>query len=251
MIALLRHAPLAAAALFIQTVPVTAEELVTTIAPELISISSSYSGGSVVAFGAIQPDAGRSRPYDVVVTVTGPRQSVVARRKERVAGVWLNQAGHTFQDIPSFLGIFANRPFDAIASADAPHQHRFGLARALVAETGAHENDPYLANLIKIRTDEKLYAEEPNGVTFLSPTAFRVDIPLPQSVITGDYRVEFKVFSNGRPLLQKVSGFRVAKVGVEEFVIRASTDYSLLYGLATTLTALMMGWMASIVFRKD
>lgn len=251
MIAILRHALLGFAALFFQTFPATAEELVSTIAPELISISSTYSGSSVVAFGAIQPDKGRSRPYDVVVTVTGPRQSVVTRRKERVAGVWLNQASHTFQDVPSFLGIFANRPFEAIASADALHEHRIGLARSLVAETDAPENDPYLTNLIKIRIEEKLYAEEPKGVTFLSPTAFRVDIPLPQSVITGDYKVEFKVFSEGVPLIQKVSGFRVAKVGVEELVIRASTDYSLLYGLATTLTALMMGWMASIVFRKD
>lgn len=249
--AVLRQSLLGVAALAVQALPVMAEKLVSTIAPELISISSNYSGGSVVAFGAIQVDKARSRPYDVIVTVTGPRQSVVTRRKERVAGVWLNKGSQTFADVPSFLGVFANRPFDAIANANALREHRIGLKRALFTEREAAENDPYLDNLIKIRIDEKLYNEQPKGVTFLSPTAFRVDIPLPQSVLIGDYKVEFRVFSGGVPLARNVSTFRVAKVGVEELVIRASTDYSLLYGLATTLTALLMGWMASIVFRKD
>lgn len=251
MISLLRPSLFGLAALTLQALPVTAEELVTTIAPELISISSSYSGSSVVAFGAIQPDKARARPYDVIVTVTGPRQSVVTRRKERVGGVWLNKGSQTFTDIPSFLGVFANRPFEAIASAEALRQHRVGLKRAMFAESTADQNDPYLENLIKIRTEEKLYSEQPKGVTFLSPTAFRVDIPLPQSVLIGKYEVEFKVFSDGVPLVQRVSAFHVAKVGIEELVIRAATDYSLLYGLATTLTALLMGWLASVVFRKD
>ncbi|HVZ52328.1 MAG TPA: TIGR02186 family protein [Pseudolabrys sp.] len=251
MIALLRPSLLGLAALALQAAPVTAEELVSTIAPELISISSSYSGSSVVAFGAIQADKPRAHPYDVIVTVSGPRQSVVTRRKERIAGVWLNKSSQTFTDIPSFLGVFANRPFEDIASAEALRKHRIGLERALFAESTADQSDPFMENLIKIRTEEKLYTEQPKGVTFLSPTAFRVDIPLPQSVLIGEYKVEFKVFSDGVPLVQRVSAFHVAKVGIEEFVIKAATDYSLLYGLATTMAALMMGWMASIIFRKD
>lgn len=251
MIPVLRQLALSLTALVFQVFPVAAEELVSTIAPELISISSSYSGSSVVAFGAIQADKKRDHPYDVIVTVTGPRQSVVIRRKGRVAGVWLNESSRDFTDIPSFLGVFANRPFEQIASPEALRQHRIGLKRALAAESTADQSDPYIGNLIKIRTEEHLYSEQPKGVTFLSPTAFRVDIPLPQSVLIGTYEVEFKVFSDGVPLVQTVSSFRVAKVGIEEFVIEAASDYSLLYGLATTLTALLMGWMASVIFRKD
>jgi len=251
VIAFLRPSMFALAALATQALPVAGEELVSTIAPELISISANYSGSSVVAFGAVQASKKPAHPYDVIVTVTGPQQSVVTRRKERVAGVWLNKGSQTFTDIPSFLGVFANRPIDAIASADLLREQRIGLKRALFADSGAPKDDPYLDNLIKIRTEEQLYNEQPKGVTFLSPTAFRVDIPLPQSVLTGDYKVEFRVFSDGVPLAHNVSAFRVAKVGVEEFVIQAASDYSLLYGLATTFMALLMGWMASVVFRKD
>lgn len=251
MIAFLRASAIGFAALVLPSLSALAEELVTTIAPDQISISSSYSGVSVVAFGVIETGQAKARPYDVVVTVIGPRQSVVARRKERVTGVWINKGNRSFADIPSFLGVFANRPVDQIAGAATLREDRIGLKRVLFTGRETDENEPYLSNLLNIRVDEKLYSEQPRGVTFLSPTAFRVDIPLPQSVLIGDYEVEFKVYSNGVPVVKKTGTFNVAKVGVEEFVIAASTDYSLLYGLATTLMALFMGWLASIVFRKD
>jgi hypothetical protein len=40
-------------------------------------------------------------------------------------------------------------------------------------------------------------------------------------------------------------------VGIEQFVANSARDHALLYGLATTLMALLTGWFASIVFRRD
>ncbi len=37
-----------------------------------------------------RPRAAAARGYDLVVTVTGPQQTVVTRRKERVLGIWVN-----------------------------------------------------------------------------------------------------------------------------------------------------------------
>jgi hypothetical protein len=45
--------------------------------------------------------------------------------------------------------------------------------------------------------------------------------------------------------------FEIVKFGFENFVANAARDYSLLYGLATAVMALMTGWIASIVFRRD
>lgn len=247
----LRIGAICLAALVLAASTALAEDLVTTIAPDRISISSSYSGASVVAFGVVETGKAPGRPYDVVVTVIGPRQPVVARRKERVAGVWINNQSRSFADVPSFLGVYANRPVDQIAAADVLGTDHIGLKRVLFADRDIDEDEPYLTNLLKIRIDKQLYSEQPRGVTFLSPTAFRVDIPLPKSVLTGDYQVGFRVYSGGVPVVQKADTFNVAKVGVEEFVISASTNHSLLYGLATTVMALFMGWLASIVFRKD
>ena len=87
-----------------------AEELVVTVAPSQIAVSSSYSGGTVVLFGAVaQSNAVLPRTYDVAVVVTGPRQNVVTRRKGRIVGVWVNQESRTFYNVPSFLGVLASR----------------------------------------------------------------------------------------------------------------------------------------------
>jgi hypothetical protein len=92
----------------------------------------------------------------VIVTVVGPRQMVIAREKERMAGIWLNKGSRTFADIPSFLGVFANRSLVAIANAGTLRQQRIGLKNAVFLQQGVDESDLYLMNLVGIRIGEKL-----------------------------------------------------------------------------------------------
>jgi uncharacterized protein (TIGR02186 family) len=238
-------------ALILQCSFAEAEQLIATMAPSSITVASSYSGSSIIAFGAIQTDGPPRHDYDLIVTVIGPPQTVVARLKKRVIGIWVNKESRTFSDIPSFLGVFANRPLMNIANADTLRIQRIGFKNAVFRQQGVDESDPYLTNLVLIRTKEKLFSEQARGVTFLSPTAFRVDIPLTQSVLVGDYNVELKLFSNGAVIAQSATTFSVAKVGIEAFVVKASIDNSLTYGLATAAMALLTGWVAAVAFRRD
>jgi uncharacterized protein (TIGR02186 family) len=251
VIVLLRVAATVFLALVLQCSSAGAEKLISTLSSNKISIGSSFSGSTIVAFGAIQTQGEPPRSYDVTVMVTGPRQSIVARRKERVAGIWVNKGSRMFIDLPSFLGVFANRPLDEIASAEILRAQQIGLKNAILAEQRIDESDPYLANLVEIRTNESMYTQEPRGVTFLAPTAFRVEIPLPQSVMIGEYVVDLKLFAKGALVAQALSTFSVVKVGVEALVVDASVNNSLLYGLATTAMAVLTGWLASIAFRRD
>jgi hypothetical protein len=43
----------------------------------------------------------------------------------------------------------------------------------------------------------------------------------------------------------------IQKVGFEQFVASSAHEHGLLYGLATAGLALLTGWFASIVFRRD
>jgi uncharacterized protein (TIGR02186 family) len=88
-------------------------------------------------------------------------------------------------------------------------------------------------------------------VTFLTPTLFRTEIPLPAEVPIGRYDVEIKLFSDGALVAQTVTSFEIVKVGFEQFVATRARQNGFVYGLATAFMALMTGWMASIVFRKD
>jgi uncharacterized protein (TIGR02186 family) len=250
VIALLRlmMGPLAALGLLCS--PAGAERLITTIAPNTISISVDYAGGRIVVFGAIA-DGTSTRSYDAVVTVTGPRQELLVRRKERVFGVWVNQSSRTYTEVPSFLAVSANRPWDMIAAADMLRDHRIGLKHSIFLDRSVDEDDPFQTNFIQARRDEGLYVEQPRGVSFVSPTVFRAEIPLPKSALTGNYRVDMEIFTDGASVAQTSSTFHVEKIGLAQFVVRSSLDHSLIYGIATMGMALLTGWMASIAFRRS
>ena len=88
-------------------------------------------------------------------------------------------------------------------------------------------------------------------MTFLTPTLFRAAIPLPAEAPTGNYDVDVKLFADGALLTRANSAFEIVKVGFEQFVANAARDHGLLYGLATAMMALLTGWFASVVFRRD
>jgi uncharacterized protein (TIGR02186 family) len=188
----------------------------------------------------------------VAVVVTGPRQNVVTRRKGRIVGVWVNQESRTFYNVPSFLGVLASRQLDEIASAEILRRQGIGLKNALFdAGVQPDSNDPFLLNFIDIRRQQGLFDERAGGVTFLSRTAFRTEIPLRDNVPIGEYQVDLKLFHNGEMVGEALSTFSVVKIGVEDLVVNSATNHSLLYGLTAVSMGFFTGWFASIVFRRD
>ena len=93
--------------------------------------------------------------------------------------------------------------------------------------------------------------EQVSGVTFLTPTLFRATIPLPAEVPIGTYDINLKLFADGVNIAQSNSAFEIVKVGFEQFVFSSAQNNGLLYGFATVLLALLTGWFASVVFRRD
>ena len=88
-------------------------------------------------------------------------------------------------------------------------------------------------------------------MTFLTPTLFRTGIPLPGEVPIGTYDVDIKLFADGALVTRTDTAFEIVKVGFEQFVATTAHQNGFAYGLVTAFMALMTGWMASIVFRKD
>jgi uncharacterized protein (TIGR02186 family) len=236
-----------------------AERLVASLTNHRVMITSNYTGGELVLFGTVERDAagaGRKGPYDIVATVTGPRETLRTRRKQRVLGIWVNTEARTFVDPPSYLAVLASRPLEAIANAETRRRLQLGIADTPLPELihndiGEVSNDPFRAALLRLMRERDLYSEEPNGVTFLTPTLFRAAISLPAQVPIGSYNVDVKLFADGNMIAHTNSAFEIVKVGFEQFVVNAARDYGLLYGFATALMALCTGWIASVAFRRD
>ena len=239
--------------------PAGAEGLVASLTNHHVMITSNFTGENVVLFGSVERDAtaaARHTSYDIVATIVGPRQSLRTRRKGRVLGIWVNTSARTFVDPPSYLAVLSSHPLDAITSADNQRRLQLGLANTPLPElihndVGEVMNDPFRAALVRLMGERGLYSEEPNAVTFLTPTLFRATIPLPAQVPIGNYTVDVKLFADGHLIAHSDSAFEIVKVGFEQFVVNAARDHGLLYGVATALMALFTGWIASIVFRRD
>jgi uncharacterized protein (TIGR02186 family) len=237
-----------------------AERLIVSVSNHRVTVTPNYSGEELVLFGAVEKDA--SAPavrtaYDLVVTVTGPHADMVTRRKERRFGIWINTDYRQFLQVPTYLAIFSNRPFDAIASPDMQRRQQLGLNNVLLTQRVGPDyadvvpNDAFRSAFIRLRSEQGLYREATSAVTFLTPTLFRTSIPLPAEVPIGTYDVDIKLFSEGSLAAHTETAFEIVKVGFEQFVATSARQNGLIYGLATVCMALMSGWAASIVFRKD
>jgi len=230
-----------------------AEQLVVIPSTTTVLIRSNYIGTSVALFGAVQGVSDVAKDdanYDVVVTIIGPRQTIVARRKSRVFGIWANADSRTFPDVPSYLEVLTNRQLASIASPSDLSRNRIGLEYAL--PSSSNESDaPFRAALVEIESERGVFAEKANAITFFSSTLFRAEIVLPANVQVGTYDIHVNLFSKGKLVAQAMSAFEVVKTGVVQFIADAAQNHGLLYGFAVTLMALALGWIASIVFQRE
>ena len=248
------------AALAASALPAAAERLVASISNHRVMVTSNFTGDELVLFGGVERDAAtvpRRGGYDIVITVIGPRQNLVTFRKDRVLGIWMNVDSRIFENAPSYLNVLSNRPLDTIANAETLRRLQIGLdnvvllQRASVNIADSARDDPFRQSFLRIKSDHALYRQQENGVTFLTPALFRASIPLPAEVPIGSYEVDVRLFADGNLIARTPSAFEVYKAGFEQVVTSAARDHGFLYGLATAGMALLTGWFAAVVFRRD
>ncbi len=237
-----------------------AERMIVSVSNHRVTVTSNYVGEELVLFGSVEQTDPRQPlrdNYDLVVTVSGPRADMVTRRKERKFGIWVNADYRQFLHVPVYLAISSNRPLDLIAPPDVRRRQQLGLDNVLLTQRVGTDyadvvaSDPFRQAFVRLRMERGLYREVTSAITFLTPTLFRTGIPLPAEVPIGVYDVDIKLFASGSLLAQTQTAFEVVKVGFEQFIAGTARRHGLVYGLITAMMALMTGWIASIIFRRD
>jgi uncharacterized protein (TIGR02186 family) len=236
--------------------PAHAETLITALSTHRIQISSNYTGAQLTVFGQVERDgrsAARGDPYDIVVTVRGPQRMLVVREKERVGPIWINRNQRRFPERSIYLSVSSTRPLEEVVSEEAGQRDRIGLANAQRTQAVAYNRDlvRYRDALIRILERKGLYRDEERGVTFLAPSLFSAPIRVPATAPTGPYEVEVVLYAGGALLARQTTHFEVVKAGMEQSLASAAHDRPLLYGLATVALALLFGWLATVIFRRD
>ena len=250
-----RRALTAAALAFFFAAPTHAEEnLVSGLSLDTVQITSNYSGTDLVVFGAIEnrsDEEAVSSRETVVVVVRGPDGDVTVRRKGRVAGIWLNRARARLGDIPSYYFLASTRPLSDAASAQTLANYELGVANLRPGRVLSDGNsEPYRLALIRHLTATGLYTEVPDGVEFLTPTLFRVHVPVPASVPRGQYNVQVYLFRDGVVVSAQSTPLFVDQTGVERRLYLFAHQWPLTYGVCAVLMATLLGWLSALAFRR-
>jgi uncharacterized protein (TIGR02186 family) len=238
---------------------VSAEQLVTDLSDRLIKVESTFTGAKILLFGAIETENlfVRSLAKDVVVVVRGPTENITARKKEKIAGIWMNYGSQTFKDVPSYYAVASTRALSTITTPEILQRYQIGLEN-LKFSRGKHKNlsgdtdvKAFKNAVIKLKKEDELFVEDSGGVRFLGNTLFRASVELPAIVTVGNYSADVYLFRDGKLIHVQNSPLFISKSGFERFIYNMAQKRPSIYGIVAVLIALFCGWLAAVVFRKS
>lgn len=255
----MRRIPAALLIMASLALPARAENLVLSLSSHRQEIASNFVGSQIVLFGSIERDAqtiGRPGGYDIAVVVRGPRARIETRLKERVVGVWMNTQSRQFLEAPTAYQVLANKPAAELASIETRRRLQIGFDGLTLIQRARPGEDPttgepFRQAFMRLNVQRALYKEDPAGVTFLTPTLFRATIAVPPNTPVGDFEVETFLFVDQAMVARAQTNFEIVKTGFEAYVANNANTHGIWYGLATAVLAIVTGWFASVVFRRD
>lgn len=261
----LAYALLAAAALALagpvraqEKQPENTEQLEIGISTDEIAISSDFRGADLTIFGAIggyDPNLLAQSKYDIVVALEGPKDNMTVRRKERVLGVWVNRHSMTFELAPESYSLSSTRNVDQIASEQVLNNIGVGLQHIRLDPIGFIGDGSSVAAFreafLHLKETGGYFQRDPGGVQFISASLFKATVKLPANVPNGTHVVRAQLFRDGAFISEKALPLRVVKTGLEQKISNAAYNNPVSYGVLAVVLALLTGWIASVVFRKD
>ena len=224
-----------------------AGDLVADLSDHLVAITTGFTGTKVLLFGAT---LGKG---DVVVVVRGPRQRQLVRRKDRIAGIWLNNAAMTFQGVPAFYSVASSRPLAEIVPPAVAARHQIGIENVRLAAPEGADADAarvFRDALVRNKQRAELYGEEPGTILFLGNRLFRTDLYFPANAPVGTYEVQVLLLRDGEVASASITPLIVSRIGFEAGVFDFAHRHALAYGVLAVLIAVMAGWLAGIIFRN-
>ena len=235
--------------------PATAQEVIVSgMSQNRVSITADFDGSEILIYGAVKRDAPPpdGSPLEVIVTVEGPAAPVEVRRKDRVAGIWVNNASVHIDSAPSFYAVATTGPLNYILSDIDNLRHGITIERVIRAIGIADEAEKageFVLALLRVQTNDGRYRILEGKVELTEETLFRTDIVLPANLTEGEYKVRLFLLRDKRVIASQEKVIGVRKEGLERFVFNLAHEQPLIYGLVSLVLAALAGWGASAAFR--
>ncbi len=216
--------------------PAHASPIIADISNHKIEIHSSFTGTQLLLFGA------RNEPGDIVVVIRGPEHNLMIRKKERVAGIWVNRKQHLFESVPHYYAVSSSKSLENV--------RQYGLFDKLGIDSPERQPDEFKTALNYLLEDQGLYTDTQGEISFMGETLFKAEFIFPDNLPRGTYLAEAYLISDGALSGVQIIPIQVFKTGFDAFLYDTAHHYSLLYGLLAVAMAASIGWFTSWVFRR-
>jgi uncharacterized protein (TIGR02186 family) len=230
--------------------PASAQDIVSLLTPmvadisqDTVEIHSSFNGAQLLIFGA------RNQPGDLVLAVRGPRQDVVLRRKERIAGMWMHVEQEKYPNLPMFYAYASTRPLETIAPAATLSSLQLGGGDVIDSSNGRSDplfDEALTAQLARWRLWQLPFAP----ITYFGESLFKAKINLPDRLPRGKFTVEAYLFNHGQLLSFQTIPLNTYKTGFDARVYDSAQKQPWIYGILAILMALSGGWLAHRLFNR-
>ncbi len=229
------------------------ERIVADLDQNRVAITAGFDGSEIFVFGAVKrtgPEPA-SGPLGVVVTLIGPPEKIVVRRKERVKGLWINRDSLVIEAAPSFYALATNGPLGELVTAEERLRYRIGIRQQIFSLEGiakAAEAAPFIEALIRLQERKGVYRLLEGAVQLSEATLFHARIPLPANLTEGDYEARIFLTRGGQVVDRAETVIPVHKVGLERWIWRLAHERPLSYGILAIVLAALTGWIAATFF---
>lgn len=227
--------------------PALATPLVGDVSNYRITIDSGFNGTRIFLFGA-RNDAG-----DIVVVVRGPERNYMVRKKEEIAGIWVNRARMKLFNVPDFYAIAASQPLAGLTQQSVLRRLRIGQ-RNLFSPPG---NPALLANFTQFsdaflhhQQKQLLYKESTDPISFMGETLFKTTVEFPDNIPPGNYTAEIYLITDGEVTGMQSIPINIVKSGMDAFLYDYAHGHPVLYGFSAVVLALGIGWFVGRAFEK-
>ncbi|GJM03639.1 MAG: membrane protein [Rhodomicrobium sp.] len=240
-----------------QSLPARADGVITDLTSDKVPIEWNFTGANIFLFGAIEGEIRPDNKPDVIVVVKGPEKPLIARKKERIAGVWVNTNPKKVTKVPLYYSVASSRPLRDIAPASLLDGLGIGF-EALVGQLTTRFNvddtkaaERYAEAVVRLMEHDGLYKTGTAGVKIVGDRLFQVNISLEANVPSGAFTADVFLFRGGKLIGRRATELTILKSGFERLVFEFAFDYPFFYGVIAVILALIAGFAATALFRKD
>lgn len=218
------------------------------LAQDYVDITTGFNGATLTLFGMQQA------PGLIAITIQGPNRTMIVRKKERTAGIWMNRSNLQFENVPGFYSYALHTDLENLSDLETLRKHRIGTKNLVFppfeSEISDEKQTIFNQALVRNKIDDKLFADTAETISFINPNFFRTQFFLPANVPTGEYIVRTFLFHDGDVEQTRKMIVNIRQVGTSAGIHGFAQNYSLIYGVFCVLFALTAGWLSNHLRRR-